>query len=166
MKEITVKDKVYKLKKDYLTNGEVNYIVSSVIDIYRKEEDIVGYKFSPLSAMSNFYFLLFQLCIDGYDADDNDMYEELYCAGVHKTLIEEVTNADEAYDLLLDTMDNLQNIGNILSTILGEIVSKLPDAKDLNDIAEKLPEQWKEAIGRYEDITGISAKEDTTEENE
>ena len=32
--EITVKDNKIALKKDYLTNGEVNYIVSEVLKIY------------------------------------------------------------------------------------------------------------------------------------
>ena len=58
--EITVKGNKITLKKDYLTNGEVNYIVGEVLKIYNQEGDIDGYSYSPLAMITNFYALLFR----------------------------------------------------------------------------------------------------------
>ena len=46
MEVITVKEKKITLKKDYLTNGEVNYIVGEVLKIYDQSGDIDGYDYS------------------------------------------------------------------------------------------------------------------------
>ena len=40
--EITVKNEKIKLKQDYLTNGEVNYMLGEVLKIYNQEGDIDG----------------------------------------------------------------------------------------------------------------------------
>ena len=81
--EITVKGNKITLKKDYLTNGEVNYIVGEVLKIYNQEGDIDGYSYSPLAMITNFYALLFSICIDGYDIDNIEDYNKYYNIGTH-----------------------------------------------------------------------------------
>lgn len=124
MKEITVKDKVFKLKKDYLTNIEVNYIVSEVLKLYNQEGDIENYRFSPLTMMSNFYSLLFQCCIEGYDFNNSEDYENAYNCGLHKLLIENITNAKEAYNLMLDISNKFNGLEYIISRALDELIKK------------------------------------------
>ena len=70
--EITVKNEKIKLKKDYLTNGEVNYIVGEVLKIYDNSGDIEGYDYSPSTMITNFYALLFGFCIEGYNIDSDE----------------------------------------------------------------------------------------------
>ena len=84
--EITVKDNKIALKKDYLTNGEVNYIVSEVLKIYNDSGDIEGYDYNPLTMVTNFYALLFGFCIEGYDIDSDEDYNKYYNIGTHNEL--------------------------------------------------------------------------------
>ena len=51
--EITVKGNKITLKKNYLTNGEVNYIVGEVLKIYDNSGDIEGYDYSPLTMITD-----------------------------------------------------------------------------------------------------------------
>lgn len=161
MKEITVKNEVFKLKKDYLTNIEVNYIVSEVLKLYNQEGDIDDYRFSPLTMMSNFYSLLFQCCIEGYNFDNEEDYEKAYNCGLHKLLIENITNAEEAYKMILDISNKFNGLEYIISQALTELMKKIPDAKAMNKMINKLPKEMQEAVKQYEMITGLSTKEET-----
>ena len=97
--EIKVKEETIKLKKDFLTNGEVNYIVSEVLKLYNETGDIKDYNFSPLTMIGNFYSLLFEACIEDYDNSTIDDFNHYYSLGVQYKLLMVITNDREAYDL-------------------------------------------------------------------
>lgn len=158
MEVITVKEKKITLKKDYLTNGEVNYIVGEVLKIYDQSGDIDGYDYSPLAMITNFYALLFAECIEGYDLDDVDMYNEYYNIGTQYELLRVVTNADEAYYLMMSLSKQINSIENTvnrsLQKIVGMISDKIPDAKTMTKMVNKLPKEWQKAVDDYNQITG------------
>ena len=139
--EITVKNEKIKLKQDYLTNGEVNYIVGEVLKIYNQEGDIDGYSYSPLAMITNFYALLFSICIDGYDIDNIEDYNKYYNIGTHYELLRIVTNADEAYHLMMSLSKQMISVENIIDKNLNKLVDtiteKIPDAKTMNKIINK-----------------------------
>lgn len=158
MEVITVKEKKITLKKDYLTNGEVNYIVGEVLKIYDQSGDIDGYDYSPLAMITNFYALLFAECIEDYDLDDVDMYNEYYNIGTQYELLRVVTNADEAYHLMMSLSKQINSIENTvnrsLQKIVGMISDKIPDAKTMTKMVNKLPKEWQKAVDDYNQITG------------
>ena len=127
--EITVKGNKITLKKDYLTNGEVNYIVGEVLKIYDNSGDIEGYDYSPLTMITNFYALLFGFCIEGYNIDSDEDYNKYYNIGTHYELLRIVTNADEAYHLMMSLSKQIISVENIVDKIneiynLGFVYSK------------------------------------------
>lgn len=162
--KITVKDKEIELAKDYLTNGEVNYIVTEVLKIYQQSGDIDGYKYSPLAMLTNFYALLFGFCIKGYDIESDDDYNTYYNIGAHYEIMKSVVNADEAYHLMMDLSHQLGSLENIINNNLNNLVQsvtdKLPDAKELSKIVNKLPKEWKSVAEQYQTITGQNNEED------
>ena len=163
--EITVKNEKIKLKKDYLTNGEVNYIVGEVLKIYDNSGDIEGYDYSPLTMITNFYALLFGFCIEGYDIDSDEDYNKYYNIGAHYELLRVVTNADEAYHLMMSLSKQINSIENTLNRslqkIVGMISDKIPDAKAMTKMINKLPKEWQKAVDDYNQIIG---KEETKED--
>lgn len=162
--EITVKGNKIKLKKDYLTNGEVNYIVEEVLKIYDNPGDIKGYNYSPLTMITNFYALLFGFCIDGYDIDSDDDYNKYYNIGTHYELLRIVTNADEAYHLMISLSKELISVENIidrnLNNLVDTILNKIPDAKAMNKMINKLPKEWQSVVSQYNAITGKDNKKE------
>lgn len=162
--KITVKDNQITLKKDYLTNGEVNYILGEVLKIYNEPGDIKGYDYSPLTMITNFYALLFGFCIDGYDINSEEDYNKYYNIGTHYELLKIVTNADEAYHLMMSLSKDLVSIENILNKNLGNLVNivsnKIPDVKDMNKMVNKLPKEWQNVVSQYNDITGKKDKKE------
>lgn len=160
--EIKLKEQNIKLKKDYLTNGEVNYILSEVFKLYDEPGDIDGYAFSPLTMITNFYALLFETCVDGYNSSVED-YNKYYNIGLHHELLRVVTNADEAYHLMMTISKDISSLENIMNKSMNKLVSliseKIPDAKSLSKMASKLPKDWQKVVSEYNDIVGIS-KED------
>ena len=164
--EIKVKDKTVVLKKDYLTNGEVNYIVEEVLKIYDQPGNIEGYDYDSLAMLTNFYALLFAECIEGYDIDNVDQYNEYYNIGTHYALLSEVTNAEEAYHLAMSLSGKISSTENAINKGLQKIVNmiseKIPDAKAMEKMANKLPKEWQKTINEYNQIIG----KETTEEDE
>ena len=163
--EITVKGNKITLKKDYLTNGEVNYIVGEVLKIYNQEGDIDGYSYSPLAMITNFYALLFSICIDGYDIDNIEDYNKYYNIGTHYELLRIVTNADEAYHLMMSLSKQIISVENIvdknLNKLINMVIERIPDAKTMNKMVNKLPDEWKSALGEYNQIMRVKdTKED------
>ena len=162
--EITVKGNKITLKKDYLTNGEVNYIVGEVLKIYNQEGDIDGYSYSPLAMITNFYALLFSICIDGYDIDNIEDYNKYYNIGTHYELLRIVTNADEAYHLMMSLSKQIISVENIvdknLNKLINMVIERIPDAKTMNKMINKLPKEWQNVVNQYNEITGKDNKEE------
>lgn len=149
-----------ELVKGYLTNGEVNYIVKSVVEIYNQSSDIEGYSYSPLSMMANFYNLLFSVCIKDYNIDNDEDFNKYYNKGIQQALLSKVINAQEAYDLLIETTKNFNSFGYIIENIINAIINKLPDLDNLNNLADKLPDEWKNVFNQYNSIVGKTNEED------
>ena len=113
--EIEVKGNKIELSKSFLTNGEVNYIITEVLKIYNQnDDDIEGLDYSPLAMMTNFYALLFSMCIKDYNLDDIGMYNKYYNMGVQYELLKVITNADEAYHLMMSLSKQMFSVENIL----------------------------------------------------
>ena len=91
------------LKKDYLTGGQVGNLVAEAVEIYKQGGLFDDYAFNPVDMEINFYAGLFYLLIDDYDINNNDKFEELFSKGIHKEILEKVTNAQLAYDLMWKT---------------------------------------------------------------
>jgi len=162
--ELNIKGEKIKLKKDYLTNGEVNYIVSEALNIFMEGDDIKDYDYSPLSMITNFYAMLFELCIEGYNMDSIDDYNKYYNLGAHYELLRVVTNADEAYHLLMSLSKDLRSIENIIDKnikkLLKMIEDKLPDSKAMTKLVNKLPKEWQRVVNDYNSITGKQTEEE------
>lgn len=163
--EVTVKNEKIKLKKDYLTNGEVNYILSEVLKIYSQEGDIEEYSYSPLAMITNFYALLFSICIEDYNIDNIEDYDKYYNIGTHYELLRTVTNADEAYHLMMSLSKQMVSIENVIDKNLNKLINcvmaKMPDTKTMTKIVNKLPKDWQKVVSEYSQIIGKEeAKED------
>ena len=162
--EITVKNEKIKLKKDYLTNGEVNYIVGEVLKIYDNSGDIEGYDYSPLTMITNFYALLFGFCIEGYNIDSDEDYNKYYNIGAHYELLRIVTNADEAYHLMISLSKQIISVENIvdknLNKLINMVIERIPDAKTMNKMVDKLPKDWQKVVNQYNEITGKDNKKE------
>ena len=77
--EITVKNEKIKLKQDYLTNGEVNYMLGEVLKIYNQEGDIDGYSYTCLGI---YYRKLYKpRCFGACDV--SCIYSRWYRLGYH-----------------------------------------------------------------------------------
>lgn len=152
--EINVKNEKIKLKKDHLTNGEVNYMIGEVLKIYNQSGDIEGYNYSPLSMITNFYALLFSLVIEDFDIDNIDDYNRYYNIGTHYELLRVITNADEAYHLMMSLSKQLVSVENIVERSLQVLTTKIPDMKSMSKMMETLPQDWQTVFSEYNQITG------------
>lgn len=142
------------LKQDYLTGGQVGNLVTEAIEIYKQGGLFKDYAFNPVDMEINFYAGLFYLLIEDYKIDDNEQFEELFKKGVHKEILEKVTNAQLAYDLMWKTA---REIGNSIGSILNKIdtfIGNLPENEKLDELMEKLPAEWQTVKKEYEEITG------------
>lgn len=142
------------LKQDYLTGGQVGNLVAEAVEIYKQGGLFEDYAFNPVDMEINFYAGLFYLLIEDYKIDDNEQFEELFKKGVHKEILEKVTNAQLAYDLMWKTA---KEIGNSIGSILKKIdtfIGNLPENEKLDELMEKLPEEWQTVKKEYEEITG------------
>lgn len=162
--EITVKQTKITLTKDYLTNGEVNYIVSEALKIYLEGGDIEGYDYSLLAMLTNFYALLFAYCIEGYNIDSVEDFDKYYNIGAHYELMKKVTNADEAYHLVMSLSKDLISVENIIdknmNKLINMVMEKIPDAKTMNKMINKLPKEWQKVASEYNEITGKKTQEE------
>ena len=142
------------LKQDYLTGGQVGNLVTEAVEIYKQGGLFEDYAFNPVDMEINFYAGLFYLLIEDYQIDDNEQFEELFKKGVHKEILEKVTNAQLAYDLMWKTA---KEIGNSIGSILNKIdtfIGNLPENEKLDELMEKLPAEWQTVKKEYEEITG------------
>ena len=162
--EITVKGNKITLKKDYLTNGEVAQIVKIALEIHNQAEDIEGYDYSPISMITNFYALLFDFCIEDYDLDKTEDYDKYYNLGTQYELLRVVTNADEAYHLMMSLSKQMTSLENIidknLNKFINMITEKIPDAKTMNKMINKLPKEWQKVINEHNEIVGKTTIEE------
>lgn len=152
-----IKGTEVKLKKDYLTNAEVNYILSEVLNTYIKSGDIEDYDFSPLSMITAFYSLLFSVCIEDYEISNIDDYNKYYNIGTQYELLKNITNAEEAYHLMMLLSERLSDFNGILNkginNLMNFLSSKIPDAKEMNKMVNKLPKEWQKVMNDYNNIT-------------
>ena len=142
------------LKQDYLTGGQVGNLVTEAVEIYKQGGLFEDYAFNPVDMEINFYAGLFYLLIEDYKIDDNEQFEELFKKGVHKEILEKVTTAQLAYDLMWKTA---KEIGNSIGSILNKIdtfIGNLPENEKLDELMEKLPAEWQTVKKEYEEITG------------
>lgn len=163
--EIKIKDNVIKLKKDFLTNVEVNYIIKESLSSYMdsEEEDIEGYLYNPLAMMFTFYLLLFSTCLEDFDSDSLDDYEKYYSMGVQYELLRCVTNADEAYHTLISTSEKISSLENVLYNGINKVIKlleeKMPEKDSMEKMMKKLPKDFTKVIGEYNNIFN---KDDST----
>lgn len=156
--EIKIKDNVIKLKKDFLTNVEVNYIIKESLSSYMdsEEEDIEGYLYNPLAMMFTFYLLLFSTCLEDFDSDSLDDYEKYYSMGVQYELLRRVTNADEAYHTLISTSEKISSLENVLYNGINKVIKlleeKMPEKDSMEKMMKKLPKDFTKAIDEYNNI--------------
>ena len=85
--------------------------------------------------------------------------------GVQYELLKVITNADEAYHLMMSLSKQMFSVENILDKNLNKLVNliskKIPDKKTLNEMIDKLPDEWKSALGEYNQIMRVKdTKED------
>lgn len=142
------------LKKDYLTGGQVGNLVTEAIEIYKSGGLFDDYAFNPVDMEINFYAGLFYLLVENYDIKDNEQFEKLFSKGVHKEILEKVTNAQLAYDLMWKTAKEVGNsIGSILYKI-NDFAGDLPDTNKMEDLMDKLPKEWTSVKNEYDNIIG------------
>lgn len=154
MKEIKKNDLTVKLKRDYLTAGQVSNLVQQAVEIYKDGGLFEDYAFNPVDMEINFYAGLFYFVVEDYDINDNDKLEELFGAGIHKELLDKVENAQLAYDLMWKTANEVGNsVGTILNKIKG-FLDNLPEQEKLDELIDKLPEEWKNVKNEYDNIIG------------
>lgn len=154
MKEIKKNDLTVKLKRDYLTAGQVSNLVQQAVEIYKDGGLFEDYAFNPVDMEINFYAGLFYFIVEDYDINDNDKLEELFGAGIHKELLDKVENAQLAYDLMWKTANEVGNsVGTILNKIKG-FLDNLPEQEKLDELIDKLPEEWKNVKNEYDNIIG------------
>lgn len=154
MKEIKKNDLTVKLKRDYLTAGQVSNLVQQAVKIYKDGGLFEDYAFNPVDMEINFYAGLFYFVVEDYDINDNDKLEELFGAGIHKELLDKVENAQLAYDLMWKTANEVGNsVGTILNKIKG-FLDNLPEQEKLDELIDKLPEEWKNVKNEYDNIIG------------
>jgi len=154
MKEIKKNDLTVKLKRDYLTAGQVSNLVKQAVEIYKDGGLFEDYAFNPVDMEINFYAGLFYFVVEDYDINDNDKLEELFGAGIHKELLDKVENAQLAYDLMWKTANEVGNsVGTILNKIKG-FLDNLPEQEKLDELIDKLPKEWKNVKNEYDNIIG------------
>lgn len=142
------------LKKDYLTGGQVGNLVTEAIEIYKNGGLFDDYAFNPVDMEINFYAGLFYLLVPDYNIEDNEQFEELFSKGIHKKILEKVTNAQLAYDLMWKTAKEVgSSIGGILQKI-DNFVKNLPDTNEMGELMEKLPKEWETVKNDYNNIIG------------
>lgn len=150
----------FELKETALTGGQVGNLVTESIKIYTDGGLLEEYAFNPVDMEINFYAGLFYLTVNNYDIDDKNRFEELFSHGIHKYILENVTNAKLAYDLMWKTAKEVSNsIGSILYKI-NSFLDNLPEAEDLDKLIDKLPEEWKTVKQEYDDIIGKRLSDD------
>lgn len=142
------------LKKDYLTGGQVGNLVTEAIEIYKNGGLFDDYAFNPVDMEINFYAGLFYLLVPDYNIEDNEQFEKLFSKGIHKEILEKVTNAQLAYDLMWKTAKEVgSSIGGILQKI-DNFVKNLPDTNEMGELMEKLPKEWETVKNDYNNIIG------------
>lgn len=154
-----------KLKRDFLTAGQISNLVKEALVIYSEGGLLDNYSFNPVDMEINFYAGLFYFVIEDYDMNDGDKFEELFSLGVHKELLEKIQNAQIAYDLMWKSANEISNSLGILMNKLANIADVFA-SMDLDEIKEKLPDDinnWQNIVTEYKEITRDNNKGDKTE---
>lgn len=163
MEKVELNGYNFELKENYLTAAQVSTLVKEVINIYKDGEYFEDYQFNPIDMEINFYASLFYYLVDGYDTDDNDKFEELFSHGVHRYLLDEIENAQLAYDLMWKTANEISNSLGILIRKVTQLLDNLPNEESLKELTDKLPDEWKTVKSEYDSIVGKKTDENTKE---
>ena len=79
-------------------------------------------------------------------------------------MLKSVTNADEAYHLVMSISKDMASLESIvndgINKLLNIVTEKVPDAKAMSKMVNKLPKEWKKVVEDYNNITGKELKED------
>lgn len=152
-----------RLKRNYLTAGQVTNLITEVMKIYTEGGLVEDYSFNPVDMEINFYAGLFYYVIDGYITEDNDKFEKFFSAGIHKELLDKVENAQLAYDLMWKSAKEVSNsVGTILNKIKG-FLDNLPEQENLNKLMDKLPKEWESIKNEYNEIIGKKLEDNEVE---
>lgn len=144
-----------ELKRNYLTAGQITNLISEVIKIYTNGGLLDDYAFNPVDMEMNFYAGLFYYTVEEYnDMEDNDEFEKLFSAGIHKELLEKIENAQLAYDLMWKTAKEVGNSVGMIFNKIKAFLDNLPEQEDLNKLMDKLPKEWENVKNEYDNIIG------------
>ena len=145
-------EKNIKFKQNYLTASQISSLVYEVLEIYNNGGLMDGYAFNPVNMEMNFYAGLFYYLIDGFEMDNEEMFDELFALGVHNRILEEVENAKLAHTLMWKSAKSMSNsLGKILAKV-NEFIEKLPEAENYSELLDKLPEEWNKVKDEYKQI--------------
>ncbi len=96
-----------------------------------------------------FFNALCITCIENYD---ENMREELYNKGLFMELVDYITNARYAYNLVHTISDKVFSINNSIDNFLNKLIDKIPEMDNLNEIIGNLPDEFKEVFSQYRSI--------------
>ncbi len=147
----------YKIKSYKLSAAQVSNLVKGAIEIYKEGDFVEDYAFNPVDMEINFYAGLFYYTIEGYDKieDNDEKFNELFTNGVHNELMDKITNAKMAYDLMWKTANEIgSSIGSILSKVNSFIDNIPSNIDDLEKISKNLPKEWEKVFNQYSQIIG------------
>ncbi len=150
MKEIVIDDIKITLKQDYITRSDAEALIVVALEHFNKPALQINYKYNYIDMDNTFIDGLCGLCVEGYNDELRDEYDK---AGILSQIIFYIKNADEAYDKLYLIADKMSSIDNVLENLLVSISEKLPKLEDLQDLSEKIPSEFKDAVEKYNSIT-------------
>jgi hypothetical protein len=171
--EVSFKGTTVKIKK-YLSTDQCYSIVQTCVYAYENgaetteadgskkslRDDTYGFDKSPITTELLFWSLLIQMCTDieeGYDLD------YLIATGFIDFLKDEVVNADQVWDWVLESIDRKYSIEHSVEKALFAIVEKLPSSEELEKLYSKVKkditsEKFSKMIEKAKDIMDIDKK--------
>lgn len=139
--------------KKFLTEAEYKTLIKVSVDAFNTQGDIEGFRFNPVQADAIFFRALCSMCIDNLT---DEMYEEYFNTGKHRTMLDEVVNANEAYYMykyITERMISIENIIDMnLQSLIKLIEDKIPDKKSMAKLVNKLPKEWQKAVDEHQNI--------------
>lgn len=152
MKEIKNDNLTIKLKKDFLTRSESGAIIETCVENLKENPgNIEGLMYDYLGVEEYFINCLGLICIEDFT---DDLKEQIYNNGLEDEVIYEITNAEKTLSNLWNVLDLMYSNENILNSNLKKLIDKLPDKIEMDEILDKLPQEWREVVGEFKNITG------------
>jgi hypothetical protein len=151
--------------KTALNADDVLTIARKCVEIYDNgidfaSDEISGFGKNVISMENAFNVLLIGACTD--IGDDYD-YNQVISCGLVDFLKENVTNAQETLDKIYYIIDKRDSIPYVLERALVELVSKIPDSKEIMKIYSKLKkdmtsEKFEGIVEKIKDVMSIDSK--------